>query len=101
VEGVSSFAAEYNDALARYDYNAACAYIWNRIAALNLRLTTEKPFAVVKTEPEKGRSIITECVLELYAIARLLQPFMPQTSDTIKAAVLANKKPANLFPRKE
>jgi methionyl-tRNA synthetase len=93
--------SEYADALDGYDYNAACAYIWGRLAALNLRLTDEKPFAVVKTDPEKGRAIIVECALELYAIARLLQPFMPQTSAAIKAAVLANKKPANLFPRKD
>lgn len=97
----ASFPQEYADALGRYDYNAACGCIWNRIAALNLRLTEEKPFAVVKTDPEKGKAIIAECILELYAIARLLQPFMPQTSDSIKAAVLANKKPVNLFPRKE
>lgn len=97
----SAFPSEYAVALERYDYNAAAAHIWQRIAALNLRLTTEKPFAVVKTEPEKGRVIIAECANELYAIARLLQPFMPTTSDTLKAAILANKKPENLFPRKE
>jgi methionyl-tRNA synthetase len=95
------FPAEYTNALERFDYNAAAQYIWERIAALNLRLTNEKPFAVVKTEPEKGRAMIAECVLELYAIARLLQPIMPATSDALKAAILANKKPENLFPRKE
>jgi hypothetical protein len=31
----------------------------------------------------------------------MLNPFMPETSALIKEAVLANKKPANLFPRKE
>lgn len=97
----AGFAKEYTDALTNYDYNAACAHIWGRIAALNLRLTNEKPFAVVKTEPEKGKAIIAVCMLELYRIARLLQPIMPHTSDSLKAAILANKKPENLFPRKE
>lgn len=97
----AGFAPEYTDALSNYDYNAACAYIWQRISALNLRLTNEKPFAVVKTDPEKGRETIAECMLELYSIARLLQPIMPHTSDALKAAILANKKPENLFPRKE
>lgn len=96
-----SFVKEYTDALERYDFNAACAYIWERLAALNLRLTNEKPFAVVKTDPEQGKHIIAECTTELYHIARLLQPIMPTTSDTLKAAILANKKPENLFPRKE
>jgi len=89
----------YTDALAAYDYKAAADTVWERIAALNLRLTNEKPFAVVKENPEEGKRIIAECLFELYVIARMLQPFMPSTSDAIKAAILANKKPENLFPR--
>ena len=96
-----SLANEFTDALDRYDYNAASDFIWQQISKLDGRLTTEKPFAVVKTDPEKGKAIIAECVIELYQIARLLKPFMPTTSDSIKAAVLSNTKPANLFPRKE
>lgn len=95
------FAKEYTDALDRYDYSAATDYVWGRINALDKRLTVEKPFAVVKENPEEGKRMIVECATELYEIARLLQPIMPATSDAIKAAVLANKKPENLFPRKE
>jgi methionyl-tRNA synthetase len=96
-----SFTKEYSDALERYDYNAACDHIWDRIKMLDGRLTTEKPFAVVKEDKEKGKEMIVECLTELYLIARLLQPFMPKTSDAIKTAIRANKKPENLFPRKE
>ena len=96
-----SFPKEYIDAIEGYDYNAATDYIWQLIKVLDGRLTAEKPFAVVKEDAERGRSMIAELATELYLIARLLQPFMPSTSDAIKAAVLANKKPDNLFPRKE
>ena len=95
-----SFVSGYTLALEKYDYNAAADYIWERIKMLDGKLTTEKPFTVVKTDKEKGNTIITECVEELYLIACLLQPFMPTTSDIIKRAVLENKKPPNLFPRK-
>ncbi|MBI5470218.1 methionine--tRNA ligase [Candidatus Kaiserbacteria bacterium] len=95
------FPVEFTAALDKYDYNAAADYIWTRIKKLDGRLTAEKPFAVVKTDLEAGKRMISECVVELCKIAELLQPFMPVTSDAIKAAVLANKKPANLFPRKE
>lgn len=97
----SPFTSEYMDALNAYDYGSASAYIWERIKKLDGRLTIEKPFSVVKENLEKGRAIIAECAKELYEIARLLQPFMPATSDAIKMAVLENKKPPNLFPRKE
>lgn len=96
-----SFSVEYTDALDHYDYNAATDCIWKKISELDGRLTSEKPFALVKSAPGKGRAMIAEFATELYIIARLLQPIMPATSDAIKAAVLANKKPENLFPRKE
>jgi len=92
---------EYTNALERYDYNAAADHIWSRIKALDGKLTLEKPFAVVKTDAEKGKALIAECVAQLRTIARLLQPFMPATSDALQNAIFANKKPENLFPRKE
>ncbi len=95
------FPDEYTSALAAYDYGKALGHVWDRIQRLDQRMTTEEPFKLVKTDLEKGRTIITEMALELYAIARMLQPFMPSTADAIKATVLANKKPSTLFPRKE
>ncbi len=95
------FPALYTSAFDRYDYNAACDYVWKLIGELDKELTAEKPFAVVKEDPEKGKAMISNLVTRLYVIARLLQPIIPATSNTLKAAILANKKPANLFPRKE
>jgi methionyl-tRNA synthetase len=95
------FAEEYTSALDRYDYNAACDYVWTLVGKLDKELTDTKPFAVVKTDPDAGRAMIRSMATRLYEIARLLQPLMPTTSDALKAAILANKKPENLFPRKE
>lgn len=94
------FADEYTNALDRYDYNAAADYVWSLIGKLDKELTATKPFSVVKTDPDAGRAMIASMAKRLYEIARLLQPIMPSTSDALKAAVLANKKPENLFPRK-
>ena len=95
------FPKEYTEALDRYDYNTACDYVWKLIGELDKDLTDKKPFAVVKTDLEAGKAMIAEMLGRLYTIARLLQPILPTTSDTLKAAILANKKPAKLFPRKE
>jgi hypothetical protein len=54
---------------------------------------------VIKVDAEKGKEIITELAVELYQIARLLNPIMPATNAAIKQAVSENKKPENLFPR--
>ena len=97
----SEIPLEYADAVEKYDYNAACDFVWKLIGDLDKDLTDKKPFALIKTDPEAGKTMIAEMIGRLYFIARLLQPIIPATSDTIKQAILTNKKPANLFPRKE
>lgn len=82
-----------------FEFNRMADAIWERIQKLDKQITDTEPFKVVKTDPEKGRRMIASAALEVYQIARMLQPFMPATSEAIKAAVLANKKPENLFPR--
>ncbi|MBM3272166.1 methionine--tRNA ligase [Candidatus Kaiserbacteria bacterium] len=88
-------------ALDGYQFNRALDIVWENIQALDTRITNEKPFSVVKEDPEAGKHIIADCVAELAVIAANLAPFMPETSATILAAIRDNKKPDNLFPRKE
>jgi len=95
----ASFPSAYAEALERYAFNEAMDYIWERIGKADERMATEEPYRVVKTGAEKGKAIIAELAEEVYTIGRLLQPCMPETSENIKATVLANKKPEALFPR--
>lgn len=95
------FPKEYTDALERYEINKALEYIWSRISTLDQKITETAPFKVVKTDSQAGKKIILELTQELYAIVRMLNPFMPETNKKIKEAIIANKKPENLFPRKE
>lgn len=93
------FDERYTKAIAEFNFQGATDYIWERIGALDERITRDEPFKVVKVDEARGKQIITECAQELYAIARLLFPFMPKTNELIKQAVKENKKPENLFPR--
>lgn len=95
----AGFPQEYSDAIAQYDFQKALDYVWERIGALDAKMTTEEPFKVVKTDPEKGKQMIHDMAVELYIIVRMLNPFMPKTNELVKAAILENKKPENLFPR--
>ncbi len=95
------FAPEYTTALEAYDFNRVCSYIMERVQTLDRKISETEPFKLVKTDPEAGKALISELATELYGIARLLNPIMPTTCDAIKAAILANKKPENLFARKE
>lgn len=89
-----------DDAIAEYNYALYVSNVWTHIVGLDERITREKPFALVKADKENGQALITEIVKELFWAARMLEPVIPETSKKICDAVLANKKPENLFPRK-
>ena len=96
---VEQFPDEYTHNFSGYAMQAACDFVWKKITELDERIANEEPFKVIKVDPEKAKSMIIGLVNELYLIARLLNPIMPDTSKIIKESVLQNKKPENLFPR--
>lgn len=85
--------------LERFEFNRMMDLVWENIAELDLRITAEEPFKLVKTDPEKGKNAIQILVNELYDISYSLQLSMPKTAEKIQQAIHENKKPENLFPR--
>lgn len=82
-----------------YRFNDAMDRIWSRVSDIDQAVAEQRPFEVVKTDPEAGRAMITMLVQKLYVIGTVLRPYMPATSEKILQAVKENKKPENLFPR--
>lgn len=93
-------APAYTEAMERFEVNKAAEYIWQEIARVDQDIARTEPFKLVKTDPEAGRALIGEMVVELARINRMLQPILPQTAQKIAEAIAANRKPENLFPRK-
>lgn len=93
---------EFLDTLEVFDIQKAAAMIWDRVQLLDQKIQATEPFKVVKVDLEKGKQLISELMVELYTIARMLNPIMPETNEKLKALVRANKKPeAPLFLRKD
>jgi methionyl-tRNA synthetase len=93
---------EFVNLLNKYELQKACDYIWGEISRLDTLIQSSQPFKLIKTEPEKAKDIITDLVIELYKIAKMLNPILPSTSDAIKQAIKANKSfTSPLFPRKD
>lgn len=92
---------EFAAALDAYEFNRAMEFISEKVQALDQKINATEPFKLVKTDPEKGRELIAELVRELAFIDEMLEPVLPHTSKKIIEAICANKKPDNLFPRKE
>ena len=85
----------------KYDFQGALDKVWKKIGDIDETITETEPFKMVKERPDEAKKIITQLVLELSYIASLLEPFLPDSSQIITEAVLANKKPENLFNRLE
>ncbi len=94
--------SEYFDLLNKFEINKACEYIWKKISELDLYIQDNQPFKVIKIDEEKGKEMITELVIKLYTVARMLNPILPDTSSKIKNLIKQNKMPESpLFARKD
>ncbi len=97
-----SIPTEFFAELEKFDIQKAAALVWDRVQALDQKIQSTEPFKVVKVDLEKGKQLISEMVIELYTIARMLNPIMPETNEKLKALIKANKKPETpLFLRKD
>ncbi len=93
---------EYFSILETFDVKKATDYVWNEISELDKFIQITEPFKVVKVDVEKGKAIISDMVLRLYRIARMLNPIMPETNEKLKKLIKENKKPEiPLFMRKD
>lgn len=87
--------------LEAFEFNRAMDFLWGCIADLDETIQREQPFKVFKEDPTLAQKQVTHLVRELWKIAIGVEPIMPETSLRIKAAIKENKKPENLFPRKD
>lgn len=92
---------EYSRALQEFKFNEAVGFVWKKITFLDQYINQEKPWALIKTNSQRVRSILTHCIDEIQEIGVLLEPFMPNTSRQIleqfKGPKIISQKP--LFPR--
>jgi methionyl-tRNA synthetase len=92
---------EYFNFYEKFELKSAADYVWNEITSLDKFIQETEPFKVVKVDEEKGKKFISDMVVRLYKIARMLNPILPETSEKIKKLIKENKKPETpLFVRK-
>ncbi len=92
---------DYHREMETFDIPGVMNILWSYIQKIDQTIQLHQPFKLVKEDKKKGILLITDLVKEVYLLANELQVFMPETSEKIRQAVIKNKKPDNLFPRKE
>lgn len=83
-----------------YNIQKVANEIWEHIGHVDALIQKEEPFKVVKEDKEKGIELIKTLVMKLCAIAKDIEPFLPDTSKKILNAIKQNKMPETLFARK-
>ena len=83
---------KYKKALKEFKFNEALAAVWEFISLCDEYIEREKPWEGDKKE------VVENLLLSLKEIAKLLEPFLPQTSEEVIRQIKSRKsKP--LFPR--
>ena len=93
---------EYYTLLKNFEIKKACDHVWSQISILDQTIQETVPFKVVKTDKVAGQKMITDLVIKLNSIRRMLTSILPDTAGKIKVLIKENKVPeAPLFLRKD
>ncbi len=92
-------------ALDDFDTRLAIEHIWTKITTLDREIQDSKPWELLKSEDahlkQKGFDTMVRLYKDLWWVAVMLEPFMPETSKNIVATIKAHRSDRSLFPRKD
>ncbi len=96
-----SIPENYNDNLHNFEIKKCIDHIWERINGLDEYIQQTEPYKKIKTDETLAKNIVEDLVTRVWAVGKLLQPFMPDTAKEIIKATEAGNLPPSLFPRKD
>jgi methionyl-tRNA synthetase len=92
---------EYHKAFTSFRIDRATDVIWKIVQDSDKKIHETEPFRLIKSDPAKAKEIISEIMVSIELISILLQPIMPNTSQSIRKCLIEGKMPtASIFPRK-
>ncbi len=102
-DDMAEFDAEYQAFMEKFEFTKAINYTWNLIQDLNKAIDQTKPWELAKQgKTEEVISVLGGLVKQISKIAKMLEPFLPETAQKIQETFTATKivPPAEpLFPK--
>ncbi len=98
--GESSFVfpEEFLPLIQGYETNEVLERIWDIVRSANKYIEENKPWELVKTDAEKFELVMRKLFDDLHLLSNLVEPFLPETSEKIRA-ILSTQKSEVLFQR--
>ena len=99
--GVSVFNYK-NDFFDNFQIDKYMNSVWEKIQNLDKTIQEKEPFKLFKTDFKSAESIVFDLISDMYIIAKMLAPVMPETSKKLLELLNEGKKPEQpLFLRVE
>ena len=92
---------EWFDAMNTFRFDLACNFVWGELSGLDRSISEIAPYEMIKTDRIGALKFLNDAINRLYSVGLMLKPLLPKTSEKILNAIRLNKKPQNLFERKE
>ena len=70
-----------------YDLHEAIFHVWRLVDFANKMMDDEKPWALLKDNPEKGRAVLCNLLEVLRHISIMISPFIPEASTKIRRQI--------------
>lgn len=100
---IEGFDLKYRALMDKFEFSTAFDYVWEKVQNLNKRIDDEKPWVLAKNhEIAKLKICLSGLAEELLYVNQMLDPFIPETSEKIRAIFASQhiKPPETpLFPK--
>ena len=93
---------KYTELMGEFRFKDAFDYVWGKVQEINRKIDEEKPWVLAKNgETDKLKKVLSDLVAAQVKVAKLLSPFLPETSakilDIFAGEIVPPKEP--LFPK--
>ena len=78
---------KYTSDMDEYDLHEAIFHVWRLVDFANKMMEDEKPWALLKDNPEKGRAVLCNLLEVLRHISIMISPFIPEASTKIRRQI--------------
>lgn len=93
--------AAYEEAIESLQFSKALESTWKLVYEANEYIEHHKPWSLAKTDTAALRHVLEHLLYALETVTDMLEPFMPETAQRIRASIEAEKitKAQPLFPK--
>ena len=94
---------KYQTLMNEFRFKESFDLVWDKVQAINKKIDDEKPWVLAKEgNTSKLNQVLSDLVLDQLEVAKLLEPFLPETAAKIQSIFTGEIVPpeAPLFPKK-